>query len=307
MSPEPAVLEWVAAIEELSAGWPDLTAADWPRRRAAATGLADALATRFTLPGPAGCEVTEHRVPTRGGEIAVRRYHSPGAGRAAYLWLHGGGFVLGGIHEVVEDRLLRRRAADSGVDVFAAGYRLAPEHPFPAALDDCLDALAWLRASAADFGVDRVGAGGSSAGGNLAALVAVHCGPALDHLVLEVPAVTLDVERDASNLGYGELTGTAELPLLRAAYLGDEPAGWTEPAGVPDLTGLPATLVITAECDALRDSGQRFAARLAEAGVAVESWCAPGQAHGSGALTRTSATAREWQDRVSAFLRTRIP
>lgn len=127
-----------------------------------------------------------------------------------------------------------------------------------------LAVLAWLTASAAEFGVDRIGVGGASAGGNLAALVSAHRGPALDHQVLEVPAVTLDVERDESNRRYGELTGTGDLPLLRAAYLSAGPvAGWTEPAQVPDLTGQPPTLVITAECDALRDSGQRYAARLA--------------------------------------------
>ncbi|WP_160573697.1 alpha/beta hydrolase [Actinomadura physcomitrii] len=312
---EPAVLDWIAAAGELAAGLPDLRAADWPRRRLAARRLADALALRFTLPGPPECAVTEHRVPTRAGEIAVLRYHPPGPGRPrpAHLSLHGGGFVQGGIHEVVEERLLRRRAVDGGVDIFAVGYRLAPEHPFPAALDDCLDALAWLSASAAELGVDpdRIGVGGASAGGNLAALVAVHArrsgGPPLDHQVLEVPAVTLDIEQDESYRRYRDLTGAGDLDLIRAAYLGESaPAGGPAmPADVPDLTGLPPALVIIAECDALRDSGQRYAARLAASGVAVETWCAPRQAHGSASLTRTSAVARDWQDRVSAFLRSR--
>jgi len=312
---EPAVADWIAAVEQVSAGLPDLGSADLSRRRRAARALADTLATRFTLPGPVECVVTEHRVPTRAGDVTVVSYRPPGNDRPrpAHLSIHGGGFVHGGVHELVNERLLRRRAVDSGFDHFAVEYRLAPEHPFPAGLEDCLDVLTWLSASAAELGIDadRIGVGGASAGGNLAALVAVNArdngGPALDHQVLEVPAASLDIIRDDSYRDYGALEDIGDLSLLRAAYLGTSGPvdGWTAPADVPDLTGLPPVLVITAECDPLRDSGQAYAARLAAAGVAVEAWCAPGQAHGSAGITRTSATAREWQDRAAAFLRSR--
>ena len=215
---------------------------------------------------------------------------------------------------MVNDRLLRRRAVDSGVDIFAVDYRLAPEHPFPAGLEDCLDVLTWLAASAAELGIDpdRIGIGGASAGGNLAGLVAVHArdngGPALDHQVLEVPAASLDIGQDDSYREFGALEDFGDLNRLRVAYLGTSGPvnGWAAPADVPDLAGLPPALVITAECDPLRDSGQAYAARLAEAGVAVQTWCAPRQVHGSAAITRTSAIAREWQDRVSGFLRARV-
>ncbi|GAA4524320.1 alpha/beta hydrolase [Amycolatopsis samaneae] len=311
---EAAVLEWLAANEEIAAGLPDLRAADWPRRRRAARELADVLATRFTLPGPAGCVVTEHRVPVRSGEVTVLRYHPPGDDRPrpAHLSVHGGGFIGGDVHEVINDRLLRRRAVDSGFDIFDIDYRLAPEHPFPAGLEDCVDVLGWLAASAAELGIDagRLGVGGASAGGNLAALAAVHLrdagGPPLDHQVLEVPAASLYLDRDGSFREHGVLADFGDFAEIRAAYLGADPApGPAAPAEVRDLAGLPPALVLTAECDPLRDCGEAYAARLAAAGVPVETWRAPRQVHGSAGITATSPIAREWQDRVSGFLRAR--
>ncbi|MFE2042801.1 alpha/beta hydrolase [Streptomyces sp. NPDC059477] len=372
---EPAVVDWCATGGEIAAGLPGLRSPDWPRRRRAARELSDALATRFTLPGPVECEVSGHRVPTRAGEITVLRYRPPRVTgpRMAHLSIHGGGFVLGSVHEVVNARLARSRAVSGGADIFDVDYRLAPEHPFPAALEDCLDALTWLIESAPRFGIGpgRIGVGGVSAGGNLAGLVAAHArdrGIRLDHQVLEVPAASLDFDRDDSFRAYGALGGLGGgVAELHAAYLGGVgvvgsesgagvagvagaawavgvagssrsagaakvagaagatgvartpgPAEWSEvwetpgsavrwaaPADVPDLTGLPPALVITAELDPLRDSGESYAARLARAGVPVESWRAPGQLHGSGSLTQTSTTARAWQDRVGAFLRGR--
>jgi len=301
---EPAVLDWLAAIEEIGAGLPDMQSQDWARRRRVAGELADGLAARFTLPGPAECRVSEYRV----GGVAVLRYRAPGDEvRAAHLSIHGGGFVHGSVYEEINDRLLRRRAVDSGVDFFAVEYRLAPEHQFPAGLNDCLDVLTWLIDSAPELRIDpdRIGVGGSSAGGNLAGLVAAHARDLVHHQVLEVPAASLDISHDDSYREFGELEPFGDLSELRAAYLGDsDQEQWTAPDEVPDLTGLPPALVLTAECDPLRDCGQAYAARMAEAGVEVQTWCGPGQTHGSPGITRTSAIAREWQDRVSDYLRT---
>jgi len=301
---EPAVLDWLAAAEKIGASLPDIRSEDWDRQRRAARELADALATRFTLPGPAECRVSEYRA----GGVTVLRYHAPGDDiRAAHLSVHGGGFVHGSVHEEINDRLLRRRAVDSGVDCFAVAYRLAPEHPFPAGLNDCLDVLTWLIDSATELRIDpgRIGVGGCSAGGNLAGLVAAHARELVHHQVLEVPAASLDISQDDSCREFGELESFGDLGELRAAYLGDsdQEGEWTAPNEVPGLTGLPPALVLTAECDPLRDCGQAYAARMAEAGVDVETWCAPGQTHGSPGITRTSAIAREWQDRVSDYLR----
>ena len=312
---EPAVIDSFAELGAIAATLPDLLSPEWPKRRHAARELSDALATRFTLPGPAECELTELRVPTRAGKVTVVRYRAPGADgpRTAHLSMHGGGFVIGSVHDEVNQRMHRSRAVATGVDVFDIDYRLAPEHPFPAALEDCFDVLTWLIESAAEYGIDpeRIGVGGVSAGGNLAGLVTVHArdrGLRLDHQVLEVPGASMNVTQDESYRKYIPLGGLGgDIEELHAAYLGthDPADGWVAPAQVPDLSGLPPALVITAELDPLRDSGEAYAARLAEAGVPVETWRAPGQLHGSNALTRTSATAREWQDRINNFLRDR--
>ncbi|QUQ63735.1 alpha/beta hydrolase [Kutzneria sp. CA-103260] len=302
---EPAVLDWIGAIGEVAAGLPDLQSTDWTRGRKAARELADVLARRFTLPGPAECQVEEYRA----GAVTVRRYRAPGDGvRAAHLSIHGGGFVHGSIYEEINERLLRRRAVDSGVDIFAVAYRLAPEHPFPAGLEDCIATLVWLIDSAPELRIDpeRIGVGGSSAGGNLAALVAAHARDLVHHQVLEVPAASLDISQDRSFHEFGELEPFGDLTELRAVYLGtsgpvDE---WTAPNEVSLLDGLPPAFVLTAECDPLRDCGQAYAARMARAGVDVQTWCGPGQTHGSPSITRTSAIAREWHDRVSDYLRT---
>ncbi|MEU6674158.1 alpha/beta hydrolase fold domain-containing protein [Streptomyces sp. NPDC046925] len=311
---EPAVVDWLDAVAEIAGDLPELQSPDPARRRRAAHQLSDALATRFTLPGDARCEVSEYRVPTRAGEITVLRYQPPGEGppRLAHLSLHGGGFVLGSVREVINDRLLRHRAAASGVAIFAAEYRLAPEHPFPAGLEDCLDALHWLIDAAPGLGIraDRIGIGGISAGGNLAGLVAAHArdsGLRLDHQVLEVPGASLHIDQDASYHQSSALSDFGDLSDTRSAYLnGADPGGrWTAPADITDLAGLPPALVLTAEFDPLRDSGERYAARLSAAGVPVLAWRAPGHLHGSLSITRTSATARAWQSRVVDFLRSR--
>ncbi|MEU0543271.1 alpha/beta hydrolase [Nocardia sp. NPDC005978] len=311
---EPAVSDWLATVYATRSSLPQPPPDDWIGRRTVAREISDILAARFTAPGPAACEVTRHRVPTRAGQITVVHYRPPTARpRMAHLIFHGGGFVLGSVDEDINNRVCRTRALAAGVDFFDVDYRLAPEHKFPAALEDCLDVLHWLRANAAEFGfeTDRIGVGGISAGGNLAAMVAVHArdlGVPLDHQILEVPATDLHIERDESFLAYAELNDLGgDFTALRAAYLGADhsPVGPAAPAEVADLSNLAPALVITAELDPLRDSGEAYAAALAAAGVPVRHWRAPGHLHGSGTLTLTSPTARAWQDLAVEFLRSR--
>jgi acetyl esterase len=304
--PEP-VRQWRARIRELVTGLPGLMA-DARTRRPDARTLSDTLAREFTLPGP-DCAVSSHQVPGPDGPIEVRHYRSKTASvadRPAQLCLHGGGWIEGSVHDEINDRLARRQAVASGCDVFTPEYRLAPEHPFPAALEDCVAVLRWLAENADALGIDRerIGIAGVSAGGNLAALVAIRArddgGPYIRQQILEVPAVSLEIEQDGSYHEYAELesAGVAE---LRGVYLGTaDPAvvRLASPMLADDLSGLPATVILTAEFDALRDSGEAYARRLAESGVKVDLVRWSGHVHGSPGLTATYAAAREWQEYV---------
>ncbi|MGW7465640.1 alpha/beta hydrolase [Streptomyces xantholiticus] len=244
-------------------------------------------------------------VPTRSGPLRARLYHPPGSPtkdlRPALLYLHGGGFVLGTLDGV--DEVCRALAARSGWAVLSLEYRLAPEHPYPAALEDALDALAWLRESALDSGIDpdMTAVGGDSAGGNLAAALCLHL---RDHgrplpvsQVLVYPAVD---DRFATP----SWTRFADAPLLTAAdarwlweqYIGAHKGGvdrYAAPMKAASLRGLPPALVLTAEVDPLRDDAEAYAERLRHDGVPTASIRHSGVFHGFftevGVFARTDA------------------
>lgn len=166
----------------------------------------------------------------------------------------------------------------SGCAVVSVDYRLAPEHPFPAAVEDCYAALRWAAESAGAFGGDpsRLAVGGDSAGGNLAAVTALYArdanGPTLNHQVLVYPMASYDPlpSRETYGEGYG-LTG-AEVAWFNDQYL-DGPVDRHNPYAFPlaarDLSGVVSASVVTAEFDPLRDAGRRYADRLVDAGVGV--------------------------------------
>ncbi|GLW66813.1 putative lipase/esterase [Actinomadura rubrobrunea] len=223
--------------------------------------------------------VADLAVPGDDGPVPVRLYRPEPPGGAplpALVYLHGGGWVLGGLDSV--DALCRDLAADVGCLVISVDYRLAPEHPFPAAVRD-----AWAVASAVGRDPYRFGArpgavavAGDSAGGNLAAAVALLArdhGLPLAHQLLVYPVTDTAMDTPsyaAYGTGYGlDAAGMAE--CLRM-YRGDaDPADpLLAPLRAPDLSGLAPATVITAELDVLRDEGEAYARRLAEAGVPVE-------------------------------------
>ncbi|MBC3189945.1 alpha/beta hydrolase [Pseudonocardia sp. C8] len=237
--------------------------------------------------------VEELVVPTRAGGLRVRRYHArePAGAipRPALLYLHGGGFVLGTLDGV--DEACRALATRSGWDVLSLEYRLAPEHPYPAALEDALDALAWLRRSAGDLGIDagRIAVGGDSAGGNLAAAICLHRRnhgrPLPVAQVLVYPAV----DDQFSTPSWREF---ADAPLLTAAdarwlweqYVGTghQPGSdeYAAPLNARSLRGLPPALILTAEVDPVRDDAEAYADRLRHDGVPVTSVRHLGVFHG---------------------------
>jgi len=232
---------------------------------------------------------TEDRaVPGPGGDIPVRIYR-PRSERPlpVVVYFHGGGFVIGDI--ATHDTVCHRLAAGVPAVVVSVDYRLAPEHPFPAAVEDCDAATRWASAHAAEFGGHpaRLAVAGDSAGGNLAAVVARHArddgGPrvAFQLLVYPVTDLTRSLPSHREN-GTGYLLDSDTLDWFGAHYLAGADPGQPDasPLFAEDLTGLPPALVVTAEFDPLRDEGEAYAERLGRAGVAVTTTRYDGMIHG---------------------------
>jgi acetyl esterase len=226
--------------------------------------------------------VEDRVVPGPAGEIPVRIYRPEGEGLLGCLvFFHGGGFVLGDLES--HDHLCRELANRSGGVVVAVDYRRAPEHPYPAAVDDCWAALGWVVDQAEALGIDprAVAVGGDSAGGNLAAVAARRArdegAPPLCFQLLVYPVIDLHdmgswESRRRSGEGYALSSGLME--WFHDHYLGPdgpEPGDVdVSPILVEDLSGLPSAHVVLAEFDPLHDEGRAYADRLEAAGVAVD-------------------------------------
>ncbi|TVT45601.1 alpha/beta hydrolase [Amycolatopsis rhizosphaerae] len=276
--------------------------------------LSDLAFHRYGMPGPEVHSVTEHEVPVAGGRIFMRVYRpSADKGLPGHISLHGGGWKSGSVTERTVDAICRRRCRDADCIVFSVEYRLAPEHRFPVPLDDCYAALLWTVEHAGELGLDadNLSIGGSSAGANLAAAVALRCrdedGPGLVFQLLEVPALDLTREIAKATLASGVLPDVPQPTMADATdtYLADRgEAGnpLASPLLAPDLSGLPPAHVMTAEYDVLRTEGERYAQRLAAAGVPVTHERYPGALHGTALLTRSWDEARRWQCDAGAAL-----
>jgi acetyl esterase len=228
---------------------------------------------------PKDLDVRELQIDGGAGPLKARLYvpKDAPATTGVLVYFHGGGFVIGDLE--THDDFMRRLCAASGVRVVAVDYRLAPEHPFPAAHDDALAATRWVFDHAAEIGIDprRVAVGGCSAGGNLAACMALEMrtDPArkLAFQLLLYPATTMDQDtpsrRDLAT-GYVLTAEVMEWFGKHFAAAGHAEARRAEPAHVEDLSGLPPALVITAGFDPLKDEGKAYAERMKAAGVAAE-------------------------------------
>jgi acetyl esterase len=252
---------------------------------------------------PAGAiDVHERSIPGPGVPLRARFYTPRGlaAPSPGLVFLHGGGWVTGDLD--THDALCRRLARLGEIRVVAIDYRLAPEHPFPAAVDDAVAAFRWVASEAEALAIDpaRLGVGGDSAGGNLSALVSLETRsdarrPAL--AVLFYPAVDLTCAA-ASHRELREgfyLSGEAIAWYLER-YLGADPARRRDPRASPafvaDLRGTPPTLVVHAAFDPLRDEAIAHAARLREAGVTVREVAATDMIHGFLLMSGISPAAR---------------
>jgi acetyl esterase len=234
--------------------------------------------------------VRERTIAGPGGKLRLRVYTPHGTGPFPLLvFYHGSGFVLCSLD--THDGICRNLCAGASCVVASVDYRLAPEHKFPAGIEDCLEATRWAAAHAAELGAapGRVAVGGDSAGGNLAAVTAIRLrdagAPALRGQLLLYPVTdyhTPGTPSYAENAqGYGLTRETMQ--WFWAHYLNDPAEGShpdAAPLRTPDLAGLPPTLVITAEYDPLRDEGELYAARLRAAGVPTTATRYDGVNHG---------------------------
>lgn len=251
--------------------------------------------------------VAERSIPGPGGTLRLRLYTPPGAGPfPLLLYFHGGGFVVCDLD--THDPICRNLCAGAGCVVASVDYRLAPEHRFPAAPEDCLAATRWAAEHAAGLGADpgRVAVAGDSAGGQLAAVVALRIrdegGPRLAGQLLLYPTTDLGPPATASFVecaeGYG-LTA-ADVPWFWEKYLNDPAEArhpHASPLRAPDLGGLPPALILTAEYDVLRDEAEQYGERLRAAGVEVRVRRVPGMVHGffgmAGQVDRADAAVAE--------------
>jgi acetyl esterase len=239
-----------------------------------------------------------------GARLRARHYvpTEPDRPQPLLVFFHGGGFLFGDLD--THDGVCRLLCARSGAHVLAVDYRLAPEHRFPAAVEDARGALAWAFANASQLGVDarRIGVGGDSAGGNLAAVVsqlaARDGGPAPVLQLLIYPATDFTVRRRSHELfGEGFLLTTPEMDWFEMNYFGDAREQGHDPRASPllseDLSGLAPALVVTAAFDPLRDEGEDYAAALRAAGTPATLRRFPGFIHAFVSTTGISRSCRE--------------
>ncbi|MFF3665663.1 alpha/beta hydrolase [Microtetraspora malaysiensis] len=291
---------------ELEAFIPLLPKTDLTDPVTARKSFAERAAAR-PAPDTADMEIEDRTVPAD-PDVAVRIYR-PRQAQGAIVWLHGGGMVFGDLD--TEHPWAARIADGSGAVVISVDYRRAPEHRFPAALDDAYAVLSWTAERAAELGIDpeRIAVGGHSAGAGLAAAVALRAraeqGPPIRFQLLNEPGLD-DRQETWSQLHFTDTPWHDRDKITTAwrHYLGSAPATpYAAPARAADLSGLPPAYIATAEFDPVRDEGIGYALRLLQAGVSVELHQWPGTFHGSQAILSAEVSQRQIADLAAALRR----
>jgi len=290
---------------ELEAFIPSFPPADLDDPVTARKNLAR-LAMAAPPPDTGDMQIEDRTVPAD-PDVPVRIYR-PRDAQGAIVWLHGGGFVMGDLE--TEHPWAVRVAQGSGAVVISVGYRRAPEHRFPAAMDDSYAALAWAAEHAAEFGFDseRIAVGGHAAGAGLAAAVALRArdeqGPPICFQLLNQPEI--DDRQETWSARHFTDTPFMTREKVGASwrhYLGAAPATpYAAPARASDLTGLPPAYITSAEFDPNRDEAIIYAQRLLEAGVPVELHQWPSTFHGSQAVLSAEVSQRQMAE-LGASLR----
>lgn len=249
------------------------------------------------------------------GAVPIRLYRPrPDRDLPILVYLHGGGWIMGSI--ATHDAVCRALCHRSQVAVASVEYRLAPEHKFPAGLEDCFAAVAWLaeQASTLDLDARRLAVGGDSAGANLAAGVTLLArdrgGPQIAFQLLIYPVTDFDFEtRSYRENAYGFHLTRDDMIWCWRQYLANDLDGYTplaSPLRIDDLRGFPPALVITAQYDPLCDEGQAYAQRLAEAGIPVTHRCYAGMIHGFIRRPKQLDQAAIALDEIAATLKTAL-
>ena len=254
--------------------------------------------------------VEDRNIPGPRGQIPIRIYTAERIGkRPVIVYYHGGGWVVGNIE--THDNVTRYLAKACGGIVISVGYRLAPENPFPAAVDDAYAALQWVSENAESLGGDpsRITVAGDSAGGNLSAAVSLRSrdrnGPKISCQVLIYPVTNLSALDTGSynNFGTGFFLTKEGMEWFRSQYLPkpeDRADPYASPLLAPDHSNLPPAVVITAQFDPLRDEGEAYAEKLRQAGVPVEVARYDGIIHGFVSFVGIVDQAAEALDLIAA-------
>lgn len=305
MALAPTARAWLDQLE--AAGLPPIQQLPLAQSRQ----MAQTMAAMRTVVTPVN-HVENRLLPGPGGPLAVRLYwpDAPAPHRIV-VYAHGGGFVRGDLD--THDHVCRELCAMAPCLVISVDYRLAPEHPFPAALEDCLFATRWAHDHAVALGGDARSllVAGDSAGGNLAAMVCLRardaCHPPIRGQILFYP-VTAHYDpptRSYREFAEGHFLTRGAMRWFIDLYLGAEQSSADAfPLAAADLRGLPSALVMTAECDPLRDEGQAYADRLRASGVNCEYRCIDGMVHGFIAQTDLHPQAREAMHVACTWVRT---
>ena len=274
-------------------------------------GFRDFWTAAITGKPPALERIEDRTIPGPEGAIKARLYASRRDRRdPLLLFFHGGGYVKGGIDE--SDAFCRRLAVATRHTVMSVDYRLAPEAPFPAAVDDALASAAWVSSHASELGAGTgpLVVSGESAGGNLAAVTCLRARGdprlAIRSQVLLQPVLDFTLSCASMALSPSEcLVPRDDLVWYYRTYYGttkDPKSPDVSPLFAPDVSGLPAALIVTAEYDTLRDEAAAYAGRLRGAGVEVRYTCYPGMVHGFQQMAGLVTAAQAVLEEIAAFV-----
>jgi acetyl esterase len=299
----PQVLALLQMVEE--SGLPPLNELSPEDAREQASTMRDIVG-----PGPEVPHVEDFTIPLSAGSIGARRYAGEDPAGTLF-WIHGGGWVICDLES--HDAMCRLLALESGTEVISIDYRRAPEHPFPQPLEDSWDALRWVAENASRGPIILAG---DSAGGNMAAVCALRArdrgGPDVAQQVLVYPVTDCDFTT-ASYIEHGTLPDTflttAEMKYFWHHYLPDETARLNpeaSPLRADDLSGLPPTIVVTAEYDPLRDEGIAYGEALKSAGIEVTHYHYDDVIHAFFSLPNLLQRGNEAIARVGADIRAAV-